>query len=157
MSQGHSNYLSSLCLPPLSAVHMPMLIPRRPKGRLQDYPCVSWGRQDAGRHISSGWVEADDCNKTLHVGSIFSLGVLDFAECWWCCCWTVTLLTSETTPDVFAFKTTRNPCLLWPTYWRRSGGNDLMERKLQKYQQNWKIVVKCFQSHQPTNWLGKIF
>lgn len=63
MSQGHSNYLSSLCLPPLSALHMPMLIPRRPKGRLQDYPCVSWGRQDAGRHISSGWVEADDCNK----------------------------------------------------------------------------------------------
>lgn len=31
MSLGHSNYLSSLRLPPLSAVHMPMLIPRRPK------------------------------------------------------------------------------------------------------------------------------
>lgn len=77
--QGHSRYLSVLCQPPLSAVHMPMLIPHRPRGRLQDYPCVIWERQNAVRPLlcerHSGWLQ-----QTLQDSSILPLPVHSFTS-----------------------------------------------------------------------------
>lgn len=162
--QGHSHYLSALCLPPLSAVHMPLLIPHTPRGRLRDYPCVSWERQDAGRHILSGWVVVDDCNKLFRTAPSFlwvctiCAGVVAVGR--WPC-WPAGLLL-----DFSAYKTTLKPCLLWPTYCRlgvallmlqKAGWEGMTmisptwwgKKTTEVSTKLWKNVFKSLQIHQP--------
>lgn len=66
--QSYSRYFSARCLPLLRAVHMPPLIPHRPRGRLGDYLCGSWETQNAGRRILL-WLSATDPPEPLRLSS----------------------------------------------------------------------------------------
>lgn len=67
--QSNSHYFSAHCLLLLWVVHMPLLIPHRPRGRPGDYPCGSWERQNTSRSILL-WLTA---KKTLLNRSILPL------------------------------------------------------------------------------------
>lgn len=63
--QSNSRYFPACCLPLLWAVHMPPLIPHRPRGRLGDYPCGSWETQNTSRSILL-WLTASNPPEPLH-------------------------------------------------------------------------------------------
>lgn len=96
MSLGHSNYLSPPRLPPLSAVHMPMLIPRRPKRKASGLSLCEPGK---GRTLAGTYSLGESkrskptANKVSGEPPPPSLCGRDFilffaARCRQCCCWT---------------------------------------------------------------------
>lgn len=66
--QSNSRYFPARCVPLLWAVHMPPLIPHRPRGRLKDYPFGSWETQNTSRSTLL-WLTATNPPEALHPSS----------------------------------------------------------------------------------------
>lgn len=97
--RSNSRYFPARCLPLLWAVHMPPLIPHRPRGRLGDYPCGSWETQNTSRSILL-WLTARNPPEALHPSSAWANHSLN---------------RPQTTLQIFCLTTNLNLSLIWHT------------------------------------------